>query len=222
MTHRRVSHPVRRRRYIEAFKQASIASRANPLDPGLREVYGELPKIPIRLICSPMDKVMNHGGLLRIGEAFRLEMVSFANEPSGEKDFSGARGTWDWQPYEWKDPLEAVMEAKREGRRVYCLALDERARSYTEIEWEFPAALVVGEEEFGIHPEVQAMADEVVAIPLYGLITSMNVGQAAAIVLASMVAACPGAEPVRNVSRGLVGLKEVSYEAKDSGDFGGP
>jgi tRNA G18 (ribose-2'-O)-methylase SpoU len=203
---------VRRRRYIEAFKEAAIASRTNPLDPGLREAYASLPKVPIRLICSPMDKVMNHGGLLRIAEAFRLEMVSFANEPSGEKDFSGGRGTWNWQPFEWKEPLDAVAEAKAQGRRIYCLALDERAQVYNEIDWQFPAALVVGEEEFGIHPEVLAMADEVVAIPLYGLITSMNVGQAAAIVLASMVAACPDIEPARNISRTLLGLEPVSYE----------
>ena len=212
MPHKKVSHPVRRRRYIEAFKRASIAGRACPQDPGLREVYDSLTKTPVRLICSPMDKVMNHGGLLRIAEAFRLDMVSFANEPSGEKDFSGARGTWDWQPYEWKDPLEAVREASSQGRRIYCLTLDERAKPYTDIEWQFPAALVVGEEEFGIHPDVQALADETVAIPLYGLITSMNVGQAAAIVLAAMVASCRETEPVRNVSRGLLGLEPVSYD----------
>lgn len=212
---KRVTHPVRRQRFIEAFKKAAVESRITPQDPGLREVYHEIPKLPIRLLCSPMGKVINHGGLLRIAEAFRLELITFAKEASDEKDFSGARGTWDWQPYSWTDTYEAVMDAKKAGRRIYCLTLDDRAKSYTEIEWQFPAALVVGEEEFGIHPDVLAEADETVAIPLYGLITSMNVGQAAAITLASMVESLRRQDssvmPVRNVSRRLLKIEDVSY-----------
>ncbi len=54
------------------------ASRNSPADPGLRDIYHAVPKLPIRLICPRLDKEINHGNLLRIAEAFRLELVVFA------------------------------------------------------------------------------------------------------------------------------------------------
>ena len=83
---KRITHPERRRRFIDAFKKAAVESRILPQDPGLREAYTSIPKLPIRLICSPMGKVINHGGLLRIAEAFRIELITFAKEASDESD----------------------------------------------------------------------------------------------------------------------------------------
>jgi tRNA C32,U32 (ribose-2'-O)-methylase TrmJ len=79
---------------------------------------------------------------------------------------------------------------------------------------------VVGAERDGIPPEIEAQCDASVAIPLYGLVTSLNVATATAIVLHSAVEAYaathPEFEPVRWSSRRLMGLPKADYSDSDS------
>ena len=47
----------------------------------------------------------------------------------------------------------------------------------------YPAVLVLGAERIGVSPDVIAIADQVVGIPMVGMANSLNVATAAAIVL---------------------------------------
>ena len=62
------------------------------LPESIRERADILPRMPIEIIACPLGKAVNHGGLLRIGEAFRVQMVTFAFELDRGNDFSGHRG----------------------------------------------------------------------------------------------------------------------------------
>ncbi len=183
------------------------ASRRNPDDPGLRDSYSQIPRLPIRLICCKLDKEINHGNLLRIAEAFRLEMVQFAPRP--DRDFSGAMGGHVWQPYEWVEPESAISAAKKDGNTLYALDIADDAVDVHTIEWRFPAALLIGEELTGIPKEHSEACDFHVAIPLYGLMQSLNVAVATGICLDQMVAAAaridPAYRPVRGISQRLLG-----------------
>ncbi|MEP0767341.1 MAG: hypothetical protein HRF45_12490 [Fimbriimonadia bacterium] len=183
------------------------ASRNAPADPGLRDAYPDIPRLPIRLICPRLDKEINHGNLLRIAEAFRLEMVVFAPDDR-PWDLSGAMGATVWQPFERKPGAEAIAQAKTDGYRIYGLDLHERARNLHSVEWRFPAALVVGEELHGLADEHRSACDELVAIPLYGLMQSLNVAVATGICLDRMVETLarqdPQWRPVRAASRRLL------------------
>ena len=182
-------------------------SREAAADPGLRDVYPDIPRLPIRLICPRLDKEINYGNLLRIAEAFRLELVVFAPDDR-PWDPSGAMGAVVWQPFERRTGFEAIAQAHADGYRVYGLDLHETARSLHKIEWKFPAALVVGEELHGLGDEHRAACDELVAIPLYGLMQSLNVAVATGICVQRMVetlaAQDPRWRPVRAASRRLL------------------
>lgn len=184
-------------------------------EPGLRQAYPTIPRAPIRLIACPMSKAVNHGGLMRLAEAFRLERVDLAPEADGCIDGSGARGSRELQPHRWVPAERAVIEAKAEGYRVYGVTLAAGAKPLERVEWQFPCALVMGSEADGLPPEVVEACDETIAIPLYGLVTSLNVASAAALVvhaaLGAYVRENPGFEPVRRESRELAGLGRIDY-----------
>lgn len=197
----------RHRLLRENLREAWEASRHVPEDPGLRERYAEIPRLPIRLIVCPLELDVNQGGLLRLAEAFRLERVDIA--PTDGHDFSGHRGSLGWQPHRWIPAEEAVAEAKAEGYTVAALDLDAEAHPVQRAPWRYPLAIVLGREREGIPPEVKAQCDFSVAIPLYGLVTSLNVGVAAGVAVNAAVSALPGAEPVRQTSRRLLGLPSL-------------
>jgi TrmH family RNA methyltransferase len=56
-------------------------------------------------------------------------------------------------------------------------------RSYDQVDWREPSALVIGSEAAGPSPELRARAAGVVSIPLRGPIESLNAGMAASIIL---------------------------------------
>ncbi|HVT13876.1 MAG TPA: TrmH family RNA methyltransferase [Fimbriimonadaceae bacterium] len=197
----------RQRRMKAALGEAWETAGHVPEDPGLRDRYGDLPRAPIRLICCPLIKDVNHGGLLRIAEAFRIERVDFAPEADRAVDLSGQRGTANYQPHRWIEPEAAIAEAKAGGCEVVALTLTTGSIPLEKVEWRFPLAVVLGSENEGVPPEILELCDAAVAIPLYGLVTSLNVSTAAAIVVHNAVQAYrAGAdfEPARVVSRQLL------------------
>jgi 23S rRNA (guanosine2251-2'-O)-methyltransferase len=196
-------------RAMEELERVVTAAGYPADDPGLRERFPDLPRAPIRVICCPLDKGINHGNILRISDCFRVESVCFA--PVGrrkERDFSGGFAALKWQPYRWIEPTEAVAEAKSDGLTVYGLALSPNAVPLRSVRWSHPAAIVLGRELEGIDDEVAAMCDAFVGIPLYGLIQSLNVAVSAALAvescLAAYVAEHPEFEPARSLSRTLI------------------
>lgn len=204
-------------------KSAWESSGLFPHDPGLREAYAELKRAPVRLVCLPLAKEVNHGGLLRLAEAFRIEGVDFSPELDGAVDFAGHRGTVAQQPHRWIPADEAIAEAKENQRTVVAVTLNERAVDFTRFNWQFPLALVFGKENEGIDPELESECDASVAIPLYGLVQSLNIATAAAIILSGVIERYrmqdPLFEPARNISRRLMNLPEANYLAQDSSSF---
>jgi hypothetical protein len=102
----------RQRRMQEEQDAAWNAAGSLADDPGLRESYSGLARAPIRLIVCPLRKNINHGGLLRLADAFRLKQVDFAPEEDEAVDMSGHRGTRACQPHRWISASESISEAK--------------------------------------------------------------------------------------------------------------
>lgn len=214
----RLRYPKRQKLLAEQHRAAYDEAFHIPQDPGLRDVYEGIPRARIRLIACVLTKTVNQGGLVRLAEAFRIERVSIDAGERDVVDLSGAVGLKGWQPIEWADALESILRAKQEGYRTVGLTLNPRAVPLREFDWTFPCALVLGEERYGLLPDVESECDDCVGIPLYGLAGSINVGAAAALALESATDAYrrqfPDFQPVRNASRRLLGLPPAEYRPR--------
>jgi 23S rRNA (guanosine2251-2'-O)-methyltransferase len=93
----------------------------------------------------------------------------------------GAEYTIAWQHQE--NIKQAIVDLRRHSYRI--VALEQTLHSVSLPDYAVPqkAALIVGREVEGIEPDVLALADDVVAIPMLGRKESFNVAQAAAIAL---------------------------------------
>lgn len=207
----RLSYRQRRRRQIEAQVEFDSWVERSATDPDLRRIYRDLPRAPVRIIVPPMGNFINQGGILRIAEAFRLERVLFEPEPDHMSDLSGGTGIWRWQPYTWVSADEAIAQAKADGCHIYGLTFHPTSESVETVAWRFPCAIVLGEERHGLRPMLREACDTLVAIPMFGLIGSLNVATACGIAVHEAVHAYHrevGFMPARAASRRLLGLAE--------------
>lgn len=207
---------------IEAMRwMEEVLKRRNApaQDPGLREVFSSLPRAPIKIICCDLDKGINHGNILRIADCFRLEQVIFSPvSRRKEKDFSGGFAALKWQPYRWQPTVQAVTEARAQGYRIYGLSMGKGAEPLRNVEWQYPCAIVLGQELTGIDEDVMELCDEFLAIPMYGMFDSLNVAVSCALAVeachSGYVAAKPDFMPARTASCTL--LKTQSKKRQET------
>lgn len=200
-----------RMRRMDAENEAVWEAAEVNTGPRLRHIYPTLLRAPIEVIVCPLGKAVNHGGILRAADSFRIERVTFQKEEDGATDFAGSRGAKKWQPYRWLNALDAAKEAKENGRTLVSLTWTTDAVSIYDFEWQFPLSIVAGSEWQGVQDEIVDMSDHVIAIPMFGATGSLNVAVATSIVLsqATMVfhRINPAFIPARAESQQLLGIE---------------
>lgn len=76
-----------------------------------------------------------------------------------------------------------LKQKKAQGFQVVVTHLEDRAVSFREIDYTIPTLLVMGNEKDGVSTEIIEMADEVIIIPMQGMVQSLNVSVATALIL---------------------------------------
>jgi tRNA (guanosine-2'-O-)-methyltransferase len=87
---------------------------------------------------------------------------------------------------EWRVHDSAAVclpELKNLGFRIVAAQIGTGARPYDRIDYTLPTALVFGSEASGLAPETLSYADETIAIPMAGMVQSLNLSVSAAVVL---------------------------------------
>lgn len=106
--------------------------------------------------------------------------------PKGSFRLGGkaAGGTQKWVKAKyWRDTQETVQSLQQDGFTVYAADLSPTAIDYRDIDYTLPTAVLVGSELVGVSGEAAAAADHIMTVPLYGMVESLNVSVATAIVL---------------------------------------
>ena len=147
-------------------------------------------RFPLVAIADNLRAALNVGGLFRTADFFGAEALwlcgytAAPDHPHVVRAALGAERTVPWRAF--PDVRAAVAAARAEGRRVYALETSRRAVPLAAARFEFPAALLLGSERFGLDPDVVAAADACIAIPGHGAKNSLNVVSAFAVAAAAM------------------------------------
>lgn len=83
----------------------------------------------------------------------------------------------------FSDPLALVARLREQNMRVYATSCSPSARPMGEYDFTRPSAVIMGNEHRGVDPELAALVDAELYIPMYGMIQSFNVSVAAALIL---------------------------------------
>jgi len=84
---------------------------------------------------------------------------------------------------DYSDPEQLASNLHDRGFQLLATHLGADAISVFDVDWTRPSAILLGNENRGISPDLLAMADGNVQIPMFGMIQSLNVSVAAAVLL---------------------------------------
>jgi 23S rRNA (guanosine2251-2'-O)-methyltransferase len=146
------------------------------------------PRHPLIIVLDNVRSLYNVGSIFRTADAVRAQeliLCGFTPTPPREEIAKTALGATETVPWRFiRSAAEAVGELRARGVRVFAVELATESRPYDSLQpEEFPAAFVFGNELVGIQPEVLALCDAALEIPMYGAKHSLNVAVAAGIVL---------------------------------------
>jgi tRNA (guanosine-2'-O-)-methyltransferase len=84
---------------------------------------------------------------------------------------------------EEREKIDFLKEMKKSGFQLVVTGFGEDASSFREIDYTQATLIIVGNERVGVSCAVQALADEIVMIPMFGMVQSLNVSVASALIL---------------------------------------
>ncbi len=132
----------------------------------------------------------NASALVRHCEAFGVQELHAIEFLCGfQANLHIVRGTDKWVDIKrYESTAQAVDYLKGQGYRIVAATphTDDKTPDSFDIA-AGPFCLVFGTEKQGISPEIMAVADEFVKIPMYGFVESLNVSASAAILIQGMV-----------------------------------
>lgn len=141
------------------------------------------PYLPISIYLDNLRSAFNVGSILRTTEAFRLGTLCFSpitpyiDNPKVQKT-----SMWTY------DKVPCKQQSIDTSLPRPWIALETLPEAPSVLEFPFPSTftLFLGNEEYGLSPELLAGCDACVQIPLHGFKNSLNVASAYAIAAASI------------------------------------
>lgn len=171
---------------MEKYKLGAKALRKTKPTP---ETYSTIKRNPIYLVLDRVIDTYNIGSLFRLSDAIAVEKMYICGKdseyPPNSRIHKAAVGTEEWVPWEKRESaIEIINELKQKGVQIICVEQSPISISISNLssKFQFPAAIVVGNETDGISKEVLDLSDIIVELPMFGVNKSLNVWGTAAIV----------------------------------------
>ncbi len=139
------------------------------------------------LILPNIRSAHNVGAMFRTADACAVDQIFLVGytpvppRPDIAKVALGAETWMKWKQY--KNLKTLVKNLQKKGIMLVALEKTESSQDISLSKFQFPLALIVGNEVDGVDPEVLKLCDQTVHIPMLGKKGSLNVSIAAGIAM---------------------------------------
>ncbi|WP_286234275.1 tRNA (guanosine(18)-2'-O)-methyltransferase TrmH [Thalassotalea sediminis] len=164
---------------------------------------------PDLTVCMEgVHKTHNLAAVVRTADAIGISDVHavWKNERMRVSGGSAA-GSQNWvDVHNYTDTKDAINALKAQNMQVLVTNLSDTSIDFREIDYTQPTAIILGQEKFGASEQALAMADQDIVIPMVGMVQSLNVSVANAVVLYE-------AQRQRKAA-GMYDVARISYERR--------
>ena len=139
----------------------------------------------LTVIMDNVNKAHNLAAIIRSCDAVGvLEAHAISRHKRIRLQHNAASGSSKWIKLNLHENLnQAVNALKSSGHQVIAVHVDDKALDYRELDYTKPTALLMGEELEGLSSSAISLADQTVRIPMAGMVESLNVSVATALIL---------------------------------------
>ena len=143
---------------------------------------------PLLLIIDGSEKPGNLGAILRTADAAGIDAVLVTGQTNSGTDIHNPNvvraslGALFSLPVIEVEPA-VLLKWLRQQQVAIAAVTPEVERPYTEANLQGPLALVMGSEAFGVAPEWLNAADMLLQIPMFGMVDSLNLSVATAVIV---------------------------------------
>lgn len=138
----------------------------------------------LTLCLEEVHKPNNVSAVIRTADATGLHKIH-AIWPDEMRTLSHtSAGARNWVEVDTHDSIsDAIRELKSQGMQVLVTNLSDTAVDFRNIDYTKPTAIILGSEKVGASEQAKKLADQDIIIPMMGMVQSLNVSVASAIIL---------------------------------------
>jgi tRNA G18 (ribose-2'-O)-methylase SpoU len=154
---------------------------------GAAEPYDGIVRMPVAVLLDNVRSIYNVGAFFRTADAAAVEKLYLAGitaHPPKRALSKTALGAEETAPWEHSgEPVSLAERLRTDGYEI--AAIETSVHAVDLFDWapRFPVCVVFGHETEGIRPELSALCDVHVRIPMLGRKHSLNVATAGGVVL---------------------------------------
>ena len=152
-------------------------------------VAKSIKKNPVTIILDNVLDTYNVGSIFRLADAVAAEKVILCGQtltPPNSRIKKASINTTGWVNWEYATTAKVAVEKCQMSNakcQIIAVEQDKRSKPFDKVDYEFPLAIIVGNETTGVSPDVLDMADTIVELPMWGVNKSLNVMVSLGIVL---------------------------------------
>jgi tRNA G18 (ribose-2'-O)-methylase SpoU len=152
-----------------------------------RNEFKNIPRQPIYIVLDNLISAHNIGTILRMADAVLAVKVFLCGStitPPSKKLRKASRGAENWVEWEYhKNTEELLGSLKQQGIHIVGLELSNKSIEYHQAEYHSSTCFVVGSETNGISSQVLNLCEQIIHLPMLGMMNSLNVATATSVVL---------------------------------------
>jgi len=139
----------------------------------------------LTVVAESVHKPHNLSAVLRSCDAVGIGTIHAVQPTGGVPTYTATSASAE----RWVDVMvhgtveAAVAHLRRDGLTVYATRLSHTAVDYRNVDFVKPCAIIIGNEREGVTREAAELADAHIIIPMLGMVQSLNVSVATAVVL---------------------------------------
>lgn len=139
----------------------------------------------LTVLLEDVHKPHNFSAIIRTCDAVGIFSAHAVYQHGKVPAFSEtAQGSQKWvNIHSHSDLQTAVSHLKHQGHTIYAAHLSDNAVDYRTPDYTQPSAILFGAEKWGVSNEAMALVDQAIYIPMLGMVQSLNVSVAAAVIL---------------------------------------
>ena len=139
----------------------------------------------LTVLTEDVHKPHNLSAIIRTCDAVGVFAVHAVNSHSDTPTYSQvAQGSEKWvKLYSHPDIKTAIKHLQEQNHQVYAAHLSDVAIDYRQVDYTQPTAILLGTEKWGVTDEAANLVDGHIIIPMQGMVQSLNVSVANAVIL---------------------------------------